>query len=278
MKTMGNQGLFVQITQATIDLITNHMDVFVGAGQRMFTVFATLLVIWEGLQVALGGVVHANRFAALVLAIAIDGAMIRFYDQPFPGTASSFHKFVTDTGADLASQIEERSEEDVGTKIANATEVIVVPAGLSVFEVSPVVYYYASIFIMSAAQVVLLSIIAFGFVAAGCIVLVGPVFIPFFIVPRMDWIFWGWLKSLIQYSFYPVIANAFVYVYGQIWLNFFNRNGYPDSLEKLAGMFIQIVILSITFVWGILQVPKLVSNIFAGQSGEHGLPGIGWWR
>lgn len=275
---MGNSGLFVQITQATIDLITNHMDVFIATGQHMLTVFATLLVIWEGLQFALAGSFHANRFAALVLSIAITGAMIRFYDQPFPGTGSSFHKLVTDTGANLAAQIEERSQEDVGTKIANATEVIVVPVGLNVFEVSPIIYYYASIFVMSAAQVVLLGVIAFGFVAAGCIVLVGPVFIPFFIVPRMDWLFWGWFKALVQYSFYPVVANAFVYVYGQIWLNFFNQNGFPDTLAKLAGMFIQIVILSITFVWGVLQVPRLVSNIFAGQSGLHAMPGIGWWR
>ncbi len=275
---MGNSGLFVQITQATIDLITNHMDVFVATGDHMFRVFATILVIWEGFQFALAGSFHANRFAALVLAVAIDGAMIHFYDQPFPGTGSSFHKMVTDTGANLASQIEERSEENVGSKIANATEVIIVPVGLNFFEVSPVIYYYATIFVMSAAQVALLSIIAFGFVAAGCIVLVGPVFIPFFIVPNMDWIFWGWLKALIQYSFYPVIANAFVYVYGQIWLNFFNQNGFPDTLEKLAGMFIQIVILSITFLWGMLQVPRLVSNIFAGQAGDHAMPGIGWWK
>lgn len=275
---MGNQGLFVQITQATIDLITNHMDLFVATGQHMFTVFATLLVIWEGLQFALAGSFHAPRFAALIMSVAITGGMIHFYDQPFPGTSSSFHKLITDTGANLASQIEESSEENVGTKIANATQVIIVPVGLSFWEVSPVMYYYASIFMMSTAQVVLLGVIAFGFVAAGCIVLVGPVFIPFLIVPRMDWIFWGWFKALLQYSFYPVVANAFVYVYGQIWLNFFNQNGFPDTLEKLAGMFIQILILSITFAWGVLQVPKLVSNIFAGQSGLDALPGIGWWR
>jgi hypothetical protein len=275
---MASQGLFVQITQATIDLITNHMDVFVATGQHMFTVFATLLFIWQGFQFALGGAFHAPRFASLVLAISIDGAMIHFYDRPFPGTGSSFHKLVTDTGANLASQIEESSEEQVGMKIANATEVIVVPVGMSFWEVSPIIYYYASIFVMSAAQVALLGVIAFGFVAAGCIVLVGPIFIPFFIVPRMDWIFWGWFKALLQYSFYPVIANAFVYVYGQIWLNFFTQNGFPDTLDKLAGMFIQILILSITFVWGVLQVPKLVSSIFAGQSGLDALPGIGWWR
>jgi hypothetical protein len=276
---MGNQGIFVQITQATIDLVTNHVGTFVALGQHMFTVFATVFLIWEGLQVSLGGAFRANRFAALILAIAIDGAMIHFYNQPFPAVGKSFPKIVADTGADLAAQIEEASDEAVGTKIAQAQEVMVLPVMPFMWvALSSVIYYYGAVFLMSLAQVALLAIIAFGFVAVGCIVLVGPVFVPFFIVPGLNFIFWGWFKALLQYSFYPVIANAFVYVYGQIWLNFFNQNGLPDSSEKLAAVFIQLVIISITFFWGLLRVPSLVSNIFAGQSGEHALPSIGWWR
>ena len=271
-------GLFTQITQATLELVTNHMDVFLATGQHMFNVFATVLVIWEGLQVALGGMFRADRFARLILALALTGAMIHFYDRPFPGVGLSFHKIITDTGSNLAEQIDERSAEEVGTKIANAQNGLLVPIGGGMFDLSPIIYYYASVLLMSGAQVALLGIIAFGFVAVGCIVLVGPVFIPFFLVPKLDWIFWGWLKALIQYSFYPVFANAFVLVFGQIWLNFFNQNGYAGTVQQIAGMFVQFVILSTVFIFGILQVPKLVSNVFAGQSGEHSMPGIGWWR
>jgi hypothetical protein len=78
-------GLFTQISQATLDLVTNHMDVFLATGQHLFNVIATILVIWEGLQVALGGAFRGDRFARLILALAIDGALIHFYDRPFPG-------------------------------------------------------------------------------------------------------------------------------------------------------------------------------------------------
>ena len=40
-------------------------------GQHMFTVIRHLLVIWEGLQVALGGMFRGDRFARLILALAI---------------------------------------------------------------------------------------------------------------------------------------------------------------------------------------------------------------
>ena len=53
---------------------------------------------------------------------------------------------------------------------------------------------------------------SFGIIASAICALIGPLFIPFFIVPTMEWIFWGWLKSFVQYSFIPVIANAFISV------------------------------------------------------------------
>jgi hypothetical protein len=126
---MGNHGIFLQITQTTLDLITNHIDVFVALGQYMFTVFSTIFLIWEGAQVAFGGAFRANRFAALILAIAIDGAMIHFYNRPFPAVGKTFPKIVTDTGADFAAQIEESSNEAVGTKLAQAQQYIIFPVG-----------------------------------------------------------------------------------------------------------------------------------------------------
>jgi hypothetical protein len=64
----------------------------------MFTVFSTIFLIWEGAQVALGGAFRANRFAALILAIAIDGAMIHFYNRPFPAVGKTVTVQVVEKG------------------------------------------------------------------------------------------------------------------------------------------------------------------------------------
>jgi type IV secretory pathway VirB6-like protein len=55
-------------------------------------------------------------------------------------------------------------------------------------------------------------IIAYGFIATAVCVLLGPVFIPFFIVPKLEWLFWGWFRCFLQYAFYQVIAAAVVFV------------------------------------------------------------------
>ena len=57
--------------------------------------------------------------------------------------------------------------------------------------------------------------IAFGLIASAVCGLLGPIFVPFFIVPKLEWLFWGWLKSFIQYSFIPVVAIAFLMIFEQ---------------------------------------------------------------
>ena len=80
------------------------------------------------------------------------------------------------------------------------------------------IIYVVVIILLAAAQAIAIVVIAFGFIATAVCVLVGPIFIPFFIVPKMEWLFWGWFRCFIQYAFYQVIAAAVVYVIGNLIL------------------------------------------------------------
>ena len=52
-----------------------------------------------------------------------------------------------------------------------------------------------------------------GFVAIGIGTLLGPLMVPFILVPRFSWIFYNWISYTIKYSFYQVVANALVFVW-----------------------------------------------------------------
>ena len=69
--------------------------------------------------------------------------------------------------------------------------------------------------------------IAFGYVAVAVAVMLGPVFIPFFIVPGMEWAFRGWFKSLLEVPFYPVVANAYLFVFGNLLIHFMDSHSPP---------------------------------------------------
>lgn len=142
----------------------------------------------------------------------------------------------------------------------------------SVFNVSALVGYCLVALAVTAARVVLLAVIAFGLVATGVAVLVGPVFIPFFLVPQLDWLFWGWLKSLLQYAFYQVIAQAFVFVFGSFLTNFLNAFPPPYTVDRLLVGGFELVVLLVAFTYGLLQVPSLTHSLFSGGAGESTLP------
>jgi len=273
---------YVQFVQTVTQLVTEHGDLFLSLGQNLFKGFATILIVWSGIQMAhastSGAGLRFDRFASLLMHIAFTSAMLTYYSAPLPGVGISFHKLITDQGADLAAQIETQRADDVATMVASVYETTEAPSGSSIFEPMQVIRYYLLVIALTLAEAAVLGVISYGFIAVGVCVLVGPIFIPFFIVPHMEWMFWGWLKALMQYAFYPVIGNAFVYVYAQVMLNFFQVHPKPWDAAMLAGLFFQILMLSIAFVWGVLRVPALTASLFSGQSGDHAFPGIGWWR
>src|SRR2546429_6820361 len=100
------------------------------------------------------------------------------------------------------------------------------------------IIYAVILILLAAAQAIGIVVIAYGFIATAVCVLVGPVFVPFFIVPRMDWIFWGWLRCFIQYAFYQVIAAAVVYVIANLILGIMDlqpKGTISRSEERRVG-------------------------------------------
>jgi hypothetical protein len=71
-----------------------------------------------------------------------------------------------------------------------------------------------------------------------------------------------------QYSFYPVIANAYVFVMGSLLNHFVDSHPPPYDGGAMALLFLPLVFLLLAFTYGIVHIPSLVGSIFAGRSGE----------
>jgi hypothetical protein len=126
--------------------------------------------------------------------------------------------------------------------------------------------------VVTLAKVISLAIVAFGLVASAVCALLGPIFVPFFIVPKLDWLFWSWLKAFIQYSFIPVVWFAFLMIFERFVFNYLTTlpPGITEDLYLVYGL--QSLVVVGTFVVGILLVPSLTSSIFSGQGGQSILP------
>ena len=191
--------------------------------------------------------------------------MVNYYSTPIPGIGVSFHKLVTDESQFLANKINQTELQTVEERIADFEIRMNSPA---VADFLGTLMYVVIIILLAAAQAIAIVVIAFGFIASAVCVLVGPVFIPFFIVPKLEWLFWGWLRCFIQYAFYQVIASAVVYIIANLILGIFDLQ--PKGVISTVQLIEAFPVLFITFlasIYALLKIPALTNHIFSGTAG-----------
>ena len=203
------------------------------------------------------------------MTIAFGYAMVTYYSTPIPGFGVSFTHLITDQAQNLARQLEASQAQEIDTRL---TELYLTMEQPSLLNTLDLIRYYLIVFVLTGARAALLAVISFGWAATGVAVLVGPIFVPFFIVPQLDWLFWGWLKAFIQYAFYQVVAQAFVFVFGTLLLHFLGLYPPPFTVDMLTVAGLQVAFLLFAFIYGLLKVPSLVNSLFTGRSGESVLP------
>src|SRR5215467_172265 len=250
-------------------LMTSKLDLFVGMGLNLFRGFATILIVWFGIQSALssaegGEGFNFTRFTRLLLVIAFCFAMVKYYSSPIPGIGQSFPDLVMQEASSLSNSIGMEQGRLVETKVTEVEQGMEQPSSFSFHETLTFVVLYV---ILATIQAVVLMIIGFGLIAQAVLLLVGPIFIPFLIVPKMDWLFWGWFKAFLQYSFYQVIASAFVFIFAQLLLGFFNSFGGNMDTDQWMTAFPVIFIFLLIAIYGLFKIPALTNHLFSGAAG-----------
>jgi hypothetical protein len=256
--------------QAINDLLTQNLGFFDAMGQNLFRMFATILVAWYGTKSALTAAsgrpsFHFDNFAALLLTIAFGFAMVNYYSTPIPGIGTSFHNLITNEAQFLANRINQTELQTIVDRIADFEARIDAPG---VTDLLGTIMYAVVIILLAAAQAISIVVIAYGFIATAVCVLVGPVFVPFFIVPKLEWLFWGWLRCFLQYAFYEVIAAAVVYIIGNLIIGVLTLQGTGTiSTVQLIGWFPVLVVTFLASIYVLLKVPSLTNHIFSGTAG-----------
>jgi type IV secretory pathway VirB6-like protein len=258
------------IFQAIGNLLTENLGFFDTMGQNLFRTFATILVVWYGVKSALAaaGGKHPfqfDNFASLLLTVSFGFAMVNYYSAPIPGIGMSFHNLVTNESQFLANKI---NQTELQTVIEHVNDFEARMDAPGVTDLLGTLFYAVVIILLAAAQAVAIVVIAYGFIATAVCVLLGPVFIPFFIVPKLEWLFWGWLRCFVQYAFYQVIAAAMVFIIGNLILGILGLQ--PAGAISTVQLIEEFPVLLITFVasiYALSNVPALTNDIFSGTAG-----------
>src|SRR6266566_4631579 len=260
------------VQQAITMLLTTYEPEFLRIGYSLFVAFATILIVWQGVRMmlsqdSLGE--HMFGFAKLLLFIAFGYALVAFYESPIPGIGVSFSNLITDQAHDFANILDARSLELTFDHLDELWQHFIQPDAWSILAN---LLYWLLLIIVTLAKVLSLAVVSFGLIGSAVCALLGPIFVPFFIVPKLDFLFWSWLKAFIQYSFVPVVAFAFLMVFEQFVFRYLTTLPPGITEDEYMVYGIQAFVVVGVFTVGILLVPSLTNSIFSGKGGESVLP------
>ncbi len=266
-----NQNPFTFLGQAISQLLSTKSAALQAMGLNLFRGFAVILIVWFGLKAALstvhgyGGGFDFARFADLILMISFGLGMLTYYSSPIPGTGYSFSDLITQETLHLSGQIESDQTQQIADSVVQAEEQLGSPPGIFSFQES--LTFTVIAIVLAAMQAVAFAVIAYGYVASAVCVLLGPIFIPFFIVPKMDWLFWGWFKAFLGFSFYQVVAAAFTFVFAKVLLGMLAVIG-PLSLSNAFTILPALLVTLFVCIYGLIKIPELTASILGGRSGS----------
>jgi hypothetical protein len=272
MEPQPNLAIVATIQQAITSLLTTSEPEFLRFGNSLFISFATILIVWQGIRMmlsqdSLGD--HMFEFAKLLLFISFGYALIAFYLSPIPGIGVSFSHVITDQTQEFANILDARSLELVFDHLDQLWQQFVQPDAWAILAN---LLYWLLLIVVTLAKVISLAVVAFGLIASAVCALVGPIFVPFFIVPKLDWLFWSWFKAFIQYSFIPVIAFAFLMIFERFIFQFLTTLPPGITEDQYMLYAVQALVIIGVFAVGILMVPSLTNAIFSGGGGHSVLP------
>lgn len=248
-------------------------------GFHIFVALLTTMMVWFGVQEALasaqgGAGFNFAKFVHFVVVASFAYTFIEFYRAPIPGVGYSFYDFITVGASDVAKIIGGDALNQLNQTCADMQR----SAGVSVLKaiLNP---YYAIVVAIVQVLIAIYSatitvIVAYGSVAAAAIGLLGPLFIPFLLVEKLSFLFWGWLRAFIGFNFYKVVAAAVLSILSHLYQLFYSNLIPLDPATIVTKMPLLIVLIAIN-VYLLLKIPAITSAIFSGHTGGSGGGGLG---
>jgi hypothetical protein len=261
-------NLLPTVQQAITNLLTVYEPEFLRFGYGLFLSFATILIAWQGIRMMLSHDSLGEQmfdFAKLLMLISFGYAFITFYEAPLPGIGVSFSNLITDQAGYFQSVLEARAFDNIYRHFDELADHFMQPDAWSILAN---LVYWTVLLLIALAKALSLAVIAFGLIASAVCGLLGPLFVPFFIVPKLEWLFWGWLKSFIQYSFIPVVAIAFLMIFEQFVFRYVTTLPPTITSAEYGVYALQAVAVIATFCVGMVMVPSLTNSIFSGHGGQ----------
>jgi len=243
-------------------------------GLHMVLSLATIMLVWFGMQEALasaqgGPGFSVARFLNFFLLITFAYCFVRFYNGAIPGIGYSLTGFIRGGTSSLVDYIANDSTQEVQDTIRTALAQV---GNLSPSFTEPykLLCSFTVQIVLSILTALIGVIIAYGAIGATIVGLLGPIFIPWMVFDKTDFLFWGWLKAFLGFEFYKVVAAATMSVMSHLLISYLTTGAMNvNSPEKLVTLMPALLILCFITGFILLKIPAMTAALFSGHTGGH---------
>jgi hypothetical protein len=242
-------------------------------GLRIVISLATIMMVWFGIQEALasaqgGPGFNMARFLNFFMLITFAYTFVLYYDSAIPGFGYSLKGFISNGTSDLANTIGHDATASMLQSIDTSLQKS--GPGIAMFTAPYMMIAYTLSQVSLAILAALISvIIAYGEIAAAIIGLLGPIFIPFLVIEKLEFLFWGWLRAFLSFSFYKVVAAATMSILGHLFISYgANQVDFTNPIKMLQN-FPFIILLTVVNVFILIKIPAMTASVFSGSSSGH---------
>lgn len=262
------------VTASVTNLVTGTAPVFLTFGNQLLTSLGIFMLALYGIKWAahsaarhhgefdFPGLIH---FFGLFL---VAEALMRYYNAPLPWSGTSFHQLLPVTGQQLASAIDVSSLDTLTSRITGIVNGTERP---SIFNPLELISFVGVFIDMLLIEGILFGVTILGFIAVGIGSVMGPLFVPWLIIPRFSWLFWNWISFMLQYSFYQVVASALVYVWTNVLVTFIDSAMHGDyTLAHMLVMLVPLGVLNVGMIFSVIKITSFCSDLFKGTASAGG--------
>ena len=250
-------------------------------GLHMIVALATIMLVWFGVQEALasaqgGPGFSLPKFIGFFVLITFAYCFVKFYDRSIPGIGYSLRGFISGGTSSLVDYIGNDSTKEVQDTIHTALGKIgtLSPALTEPYQL---ICTYTVQIVLTILAALIGVIIAYGAIGATVIGLLGPVFIPWMVFEKTDFLFWGWLKAFVGFEFYKVVAAATMSVMSHLMISYLTSGAtFVNDPRRLVAVMPGLLMLCFVAGFVLLKIPTMTASLFSGHVGGHssGLSGL----
>jgi hypothetical protein len=261
-------NLLASLRDTIFNVLTENGTPFAQLGLNIFRTITIVMIVIAGSRIAFSSHHSLDKLRTLAGLILTVWIMLTLYTRPSPLLGGySFSEAIPRTAFAMADLVGTTTQQQMLTKLDQITNGISGMSSFSFLHARDFIIYLIITLLIALLELAMFIVIGFGYLALGAVLVIGPILIPFMIVPKLDFLFWSWLKALIKYSFYPVVGNIVLLGICQIMLSTLNVT-FPLA-GQIAFNIVQLPILIIVFAAGlyaIFKIPSLVGDIFSGAA------------